>query len=268
MIQWFHNYIPQPILFQWNWLSVHWYGLIIAAAIIVGYIITARFTSKNNFSRKLWGDMLFYSVISGLVGARLYHVILELPYYFRNPIGIFEVWHGGLAIHGAIIGGGLAVYYFSRKHNWQYTKVLDILVMALLLGQAFGRWGNYFNQELFGMPTNLSWGIFIEMANRPAEYLQYNYFHPTFLYEFVANILLFIFLLMIYRYKNKIAGLTASVYLVGYGIIRFCLEFLRIDRTPEVAGLRWPQWASIIIVLLVAIYWFKLRDLQKLNKPV
>ncbi|MFW0862588.1 MAG: prolipoprotein diacylglyceryl transferase [Candidatus Komeilibacteria bacterium] len=266
MLNWLHSYIPQPILFQWGWLSVYWYGLLIAIAVIIGFVLTARIASKKEYDQKVWYDMLFYSLIGGFIGARLYHVILELPYYFKNPLEIFQVWHGGLAIHGGIIGGGLVVYYFAKKNKWKVLSVLDILVLAMPLAQALGRWGNYFNQELFGLPV--TWGIFIEAINRPLEYVQFSYFHPTFLYESLANILLFILLLFLYKYKSKVVGLTTSIYLLSYSLIRFILEFIRIDRTPELWGLRWPQWASLIIILLVLIYWAKPKDLQKSNKPV
>ena len=268
MFHWLHNYIPQPILWQWGWLSVYWYGLIIAVAIAIGFIITTRLAQQRGYEIKLWYDMLFYGLIGGLIGARLYHVFLELPYYISRPLEIFQVWHGGLAIHGAIIGGGAAVYYFIRKYKWQFSQVLDILVLAMILGQALGRWGNYFNQELFGLPTDRAWGIFIEAINRPELFPGSHYFHPTFLYEFLLNIVLFILLLIVYKYKRHISGLTVSVYLVGYSLIRFCLEFLRIDRTPELWGWRWPQWASLIIIVIVGIYWFRQKGLQSLNKRV
>jgi len=268
MIQWLHNYIPQPILFQWGWLSVYWYGLIIAGAIVIGFVLTSHLAKQRGFVLKIWYDILFYAMIGGLVGARLYHVLLEVPYYFTHPLAILQVWQGGLAIHGAIIGGGLVIYYLSRRYKLVFVKILDILVLAMILGQAMGRWGNYFNQELFGLPTSQSWGIFISVVNRPVEFMSNVHFHPTFLYEFCANLLLFILLLIMYKYKYKIVGLTTSVYLVGYSIIRFCLEFIRIDRTPDLWGLRWPQWASIIIVILVGIYWFYQKGLQKSNKPV
>ena len=189
MFQWLHSYIPQPILFQWGWLSVYWYGFIIAIAIVIGFLITIRFSKQRGFDDKLWYDMLFYSLISGLIGARLYHVILELPYYLSHPLQILQVWQGGLAIHGGIIGGALAIYYFARKNKWSFFKIADILVIVLILGQAMGRWGNYFNQEIFGTPTSLSWGIPIEMQNRPAQYLSSQYFHPTFLYESILNLI-------------------------------------------------------------------------------
>jgi len=266
MLNWLHSYIPQPILFHWGWLSVYWYGLLIAIAVVIGFILTTRIACKKGYDKKVWYDMLFYSLLGGFIGARLYHIILELPYYLKNPLEIFQVWHGGLAIHGGIIGGGLVVYYFAKKNKWAVLSILDILVIAMPLGQALGRWGNYFNQELFGLPA--SWGIFIEAINRPLDYISFSYFHPTFLYESIANILLFTLLLFVYKYKSKITGLTTSIYLLMYSVIRFVLEFVRIDRTPELWGLRWPQWASIIIIVIVVIYWFKSRGLQKSNKPV
>ena len=258
-----HSYIPQPILFQWGWLSIYWYGLIIACAVLIGFVLTTKLAIYKGYEKKAWQDMLFYSMIGGFIGARLYHVLLELPYYFLHPLEVFQVWNGGLAIHGAIIVGGLVIYYFAKKNKWSVLSVLDISVIAMIFGQALGRWGNYFNQELFGLPTDKAWGIFIEAVNRPLEYLSFSYFHPTFFYEFILNILLFIILILAYKYKSNILGLTTSIYLIGYSLIRFGLEFLRIDRTPELALLRWPQWASIIIILLVVFYRLRAKSLAK-----
>jgi phosphatidylglycerol---prolipoprotein diacylglyceryl transferase len=264
MIQWFHNFIPQPILFQWGWLSLYWYGFIMAIAILIGFVITTRLARREGYSEKQWYDMLFYSLIASLVGARLYHVFLELPYYISHPLEVLQVWHGGLAIHGAIIGAILIVYFYTKKNKCQFAQTLDILVIALIFGQALGRWGNFFNQELFGLPTDLPWGIFIDVMNRPEAFISYTYFHPTFLYESVLSLLLLMGLLVVYKYKKRIVGLVATIYLLGYSMIRFWLEFIRIDKTPELWGLRWPQWASLLIVFLVIIYWV----LPKLKKSV
>ena len=239
-----------------------------ASVVVIGFLLTAKLAKQRGFDNSSWHDVLFYSLIGGFIGARLYHVFLELPYYLSHPLQVLQVWQGGLAIHGGLIGGGLVLYYFSRKNKWSFLKVSDIMVIALILGQALGRWGNYFNQELFGLPTDRAWGIFIDTINRPVAFINFNYFHPTFLYEFMANIVLFVSLLVVYRYRHKVLGLTTFVYLVGYSVIRFCLEFVRIDKTPELWGLRWPQWASIVIIFLVVIYWTYQKDLQNSSKPV
>jgi len=269
MIQWLHNFIPQPILLQWGWLTVYWYGLIVAVAIIVGVLVVSKMIKNQSWPIQSLDGILFWGLLGGLVGARLYHVILEWSYYRTDFLAIVKVWHGGLAIHGAWLGGLLVIYFIARHYKLSLFKLLDILVVGLVFGQAIGRWGNFFNQELFGLPTSLPWGIYIDLVNRPISYLLANYFHPTFLYESLLNLALFLILYLVYKKRKELIGLTTSVYLIGYSLIRFSLEFIRIDKTPEFWGLRWPQWFSLIIIGLVVLYWFLLRTtLSKSKKPV
>jgi phosphatidylglycerol:prolipoprotein diacylglycerol transferase len=255
MLQWFHNFSPQPILFHWGWLTVYYYGLLVALGIVVGGLVVARLAKKQDWPSAVGDNLLFWGLVGGLIGARLYHVFLEWPYYRQNLLAIFEIWNGGLAIHGAWLGGLVAIYFVCRRHRLSFPKTLDVLAIGLILGQAIGRWGNFFNQELFGRPTNLPWGIFIDWANRPAEYLSVSYFHPTFLYESGLDLILFFLLFFFFSRIKQLAGLTISLYLVGYSLIRFLLEFVRIDDTPEIWGWRWPQWFSLFIIVLVAVYW-------------
>lgn len=269
MNNWIQNLRPSPILIEWGIWQIHWYGLLIAIAIVIGIIVTTKLARARKIPTKAWDNILFYGLIGGLIGARLYHVILEWQYYYQNPVDIIKVWQGGLAIHGAILGGLLIVYLLCKRYKLFLWQVTDILIIGVLIGQIIGRWGNFFNQELFGLPTGLPWGIYIELLNRPAGYLASNYFHPTFLYESLANLILLIVILEIYKRRYQLSGLITGVYLIGYSVIRFFLEFIRIDRTPELWGLRWPQWASLIIILGVAVYWLHFRKgLPKLKKSV
>ncbi|OIO47771.1 MAG: prolipoprotein diacylglyceryl transferase [Parcubacteria group bacterium CG1_02_37_51] len=268
MFNWLHTYHPQPILFEIGWFRVHWYGLIMVIAILVGLWLVNRLAQQQEFAKAQWDKLVFYVLLSGLLGARLYHVFLEWTYYQEHLLDIFKVWQGGLAIHGAIIFGAAIVYLFCRRQQWSLFLVLDIMSLGIILGQAIGRWGNYFNQEIFGQPTDLPWGIFINEINRPLELMQTVYYHPTFLYESLLNLILFIILYFSFNRLIRWPGLVFSGYLVGYSIIRFSLEFLRIDHTLVVVGMRWPQIFSIFVIFLVIFAWLLRLVLPKLKKDV
>ena len=180
---------------------------------------------------------------------------------------IFKIWEGGLAIHGAMIAGFLVIYFYGKKKKINPWLLADLVVVALALAMAIGRWGNYFNQELFGRPTALPWGILILAENRPPEFMTDNFFHPTFLYESLGNLLIFLILFSWHKIRltknknnpDKIQGLgnIALVYFILYSIERFLLEFLRLDFSPYFLGMRWAQFFSLLIVficLMIIIY--------------
>jgi phosphatidylglycerol:prolipoprotein diacylglycerol transferase len=283
MFSFLNNFHPKPILLQLGPIAIYWYGVFVVAGIIAGIIVTMRLAKIYGISKDEVFDLAFYLVIFGLLGGRLYAVLLFPGYYFRNPIEIFKVWHGGLAIHGAILAGliTLAVYTWQKKQSfWQWA---DIIAPALALGQAIGRWGNYFNQELFGKPTNLPWGIPINFFNRPAEYVNFEYFHPTFLYESLLNLVVFGALMGLHAYRLKkqesrsknqgttekqetglekqnywlrvtgygllnTPGTIALLYLIMYSLVRITMEFLRLDETPEFFGIRFPVLVSMVVI--------------------
>jgi len=202
-------------------------------------------------------DLAFWLIIIGIIGARIYDVFLQLPYYLEHPFQALQIWKGGLAIHGAIIAGLITIYIFSKKRKIYFFKLTSLIVPGLVLGQAIGRFGNYFNQELFGLPTNLPWGIPINFINRPLEYINEIYFHPTFLYESLGSLLIFIVLFFIYNFTFKRAKFSnyffvwsTSLYMILYSILRFSLEYLRIDQTPDFLEMRWPQVISLIIIFI------------------
>jgi phosphatidylglycerol:prolipoprotein diacylglycerol transferase len=177
-------------------------------------------------------------------------------------LDIFKIWQGGLAIHGAMIAGLLVLYIYGKKNDLKFGFLADLFVIGLPLAMFFGRFGNYFNMELFGLPTDLPWGIPIIEAKRPAQYLTSTYFHPTFLYESLWNLIIFIVLfawhkLRLNKYKNpdKIQGLgnIALIYFILYSLGRFLNEFLRLDYSPYFLGLRWAQFISLIIIIVCLI---------------
>lgn len=254
MINFLHTYSPDPILITLGPLTVHWYGVFMVTGILLAIGIALKLAERYAISKNDVIDMVFYLVIFGIIGARLYHVFLEIEYYRAEPLNIFKVWNGGLAIHGAVIAGLAVVWVFVRKKNIDFWKMTSIIVPGLSLGQAIGRWGNYFNQEIFGTPTNAPWGIPIEPANRVFEYYNATYFHPTFLYESILNLCAFGMLIYLHHLitKKKIDfKIITLVYIVLYSAIRFSMEFIRTDATPEVLGIRWPQLLSAALIIII-----------------
>ncbi|MEJ5230510.1 MAG: prolipoprotein diacylglyceryl transferase, partial [Pseudothermotoga sp.] len=195
-------------------------------------------------------ELIFYAVIFGIVGARLFYVIFNLRYYTKNPIEIFMVWHGGLAIQGAVLFAIVTCVVYARyRKGVSFTtfQVLDLGAAYLPLGQAIGRWGNFFNYEAFGGPTNLPWKMYVPLRFRPVGYLQYEYFHPTFLYESIWDLLIF-FLLTRYMSKNrKNFGEVFALYLCFYSLGRICIERLRLD-SLYLGNLRSAQLFSAIMI--------------------
>ncbi len=247
LVNFLHNYNPQPILLRLGFWNVHWYGLLISCAIFLGLVLIIKIAPSYKYH---FQNIVFNIVIFGFIGARIYYVANEFSYYYAYPFEIFKIWEGGLGIYGAVIGGALALFIYARQHNLSFLFLADLLSPVLILGQALGRWGNYFNQEIFGKPTNLPWGIPINISNRPLDFLNFQYFHPCFFYEFILNLFIFIILFSLLKSQIKkitpLPGIVFSCYLVLYALVRFLSEFLRIDHEPMLLGLRLGQIFAII----------------------
>ncbi|MDD5110105.1 MAG: prolipoprotein diacylglyceryl transferase [Patescibacteria group bacterium] len=254
-----HTFNPSPILFHLGPLTVYWYGFFVVLAIAAGVgVIRVLAVGRKLGTPETVYDLAFYVIIAAVIGARLYAVLLFWPQYLANPLEIFAVWHGGMAIHGAILAGALTILWYCRHKKLPFFEWADLIVIAVALGQAIGRWGNYFNQELFGRPTNRPWGIFIDPAHRPPGFETNAYFHPTFLYESVLNLGLF-FTLLVFLKRRKNAGQVGAAYLVGYGVIRLLMEQYRIDLTPVFSGVRFPVVVSLALIAFGAAllsYWW------------
>lgn len=254
MFNWLHTNLPDPVLLSIGPVSVHWYGLLMVVGLGLGYMAARYWWERAGRGRKDFDDLFFHLALWGFVGARLYHVLNEVGFYFRNPGSIFAIWNGGLAIHGAILAGVLVLYVFYRKGRiGSPLLVADISVVGLVIGQAIGRWGNYFNQELFGSPSSAAWSIPIAFENRPPGYELAEFFHPTFLYESLGALVLFALLWMLHTRrveKGMRVGVITSVYLLGYSILRIIMETFRIDDVPEVLGVRLPLLVSAVLVVI------------------
>jgi phosphatidylglycerol---prolipoprotein diacylglyceryl transferase len=253
MVNFLTNFSPSAVLLDFGSVKIYWYGFLVTLAILTAFWLALKLAKDDVLRQHLW-DLFFYLVIFGLVGARLYHAFFyNFDYFYHNPLVIFKVWQGGLAIHGSIIAGFMVIYFYTRKHKLSFWRIMDLLAVVMPLGQAIGRWGNYFNQELFGKPCNNSWCIPIDQVNRPFSYQFNNNFQPVFLYESILNLCLFVILLIINKFFKKNSGLLTSVYLIGYSVIRFFMEFLRLDTEVYYFGLKPVQWFCLAIIVTVII---------------
>lgn len=259
-----HYFNPEPILISLGPLTIYWYGVFMVSGILAGLLVTLRLAKYYNISKDSIFDLFFWLIISGIIGARIYDIFLNFNYYLIHPLQTLKIWEGGLAIHGAIIAGLIMLFIFSKQQKFNFWKIGALIVPGLALGQAIGRWGNYFNQELFGLPTNSFIGIPINIINRPAQYIFNDFFQPTFLYESTGSLLIFFLLLGLNFYFIKKQRLNksfyvwiVSLYMILYSILRFGLEFIRLDETPYFSGLRFPQVISLFIIslsLLILIF--------------
>lgn len=272
-----HSYLPSPILIKIGWLEIHWYGFLIALGAFLAFLLVLRLGQKYGLAKEKIYDLAFYLIIFGLIGDRLYYVIYAWPYYSQHLLDIFKIWQGGLAIHGAMIAGILVIFLYGQKKKINPWLIADIFIMALPLAMAFGRWGNYFNQELFGRPTDLAWGIPILPEKRPLEFLSNNYFQPTFLYESIWDLLIFVIIygwhkIRLAKYKNpeSIRGLgnITLTYFILYSLGRFFNEFLRTDYSPYFLGLRWAQFFSLIIIGVCLVILLTKKIKKKFKKAV
>jgi len=247
------TYHPSPIAFNVGPLAIRWYGLLIVISIILGIWLVIFQAKKYNINKEKILDLSFYLLIFGLIGARLYYILLFPKYFFSHPSDIIKIWQGGLGIFGACFAGLLVIFFYAKKHHLSYLLLLDLIVPALILGQTIGRWGNYFNGELYGRQTGLPWGIPVNSA----------YFHPCFLYESFWNFAVFLNLIMLQRKKSPFPGEIFSFYLILYPLGRFFVEFIRIDPQPIIFNLRLAQIISLILFISGIVLLFKLRAKAK-----
>ncbi len=254
MISFLHSFLPSPIILDLGLIKIYWYGLVLSLAFFICLLVLLKLAENSGLSKARILDLIFYLIVFGLIGARLGQVLFYNPAYFLSaPLEMVKVWHGGLSILGAIIAGWLTIIFYSKKQGLSFWPLADLATVVLPLGQALGRWGNYFNQELFGRPCNYQWCIPINLANRPEQYLNFEYFHPVFLYESILCFLLFIFCFLSFKYKKTATGEITLLYLIGYGAIRFLMEALRLDLTKQLLGLSWMQWLCLAVIIIVLI---------------
>ena len=239
---------PSTIAFNLFGVPIYMYVIIMACAIFVAIIIANSFFNKTNTasSKDVIIEHAVYIIFSGILGARLYYCLLNFHYYIANPLEILDIRQGGLSIHGAILGGILCLFFVSHKTRISLLKYLDAISTATILGQAIGRWGNYFNSEAYGLPVkSQTWGVLIPESRRIPEYMQYSLYHPTFLYESILDLIAFGILSYIYFKFNKYKGVTFFSYLMIYALIRFCIEQIRIDSALNIDSIPIAQIVSV-----------------------
>lgn len=259
---------PSPIIFGIGPFALSYHGLLIALGIAVGTWLTGRELAKKGYDGALALGSLFLVVPLGLVGARLYHVLTEYHRYTRNPFPkVLEGWEGGLGIYGAVAGGFLGLLLFSWYRGITPLALADAAAPGLVLGQAIGRWGNYFNQELFGRPSDLPWAIGIAPENRPTEFADATSFHPTFLYESLWDVLVCLALLWVARrFSERLKGGDVFVLYVSlYSVGRFLVETLRIDEAFVVgSSIRGNLLVSGILALgAAAVLFLRHRSVRR-----
>ena len=244
------------IAFSIGHFDIHYYGIIMFFAILCGIVVMYKIAKNfyKDVDTDIILDILPVIIISAIVGARVYYVLMDFQYYINHLSEIIAVWNGGLSIHGALIGGITAGFILTKKYKLSFLKYADVFAYGLLIGQAIGRFGNYFNCEAFGMPTKLPFGLFIPTIYRPAEYLHYEYFHPTFLYESLWNILVFLILFFVVRKIPKVAdGTVFFSYLILYSAGRFFIEQIRIDSVLDILGVPVAQLVSVGVTFISII---------------
>jgi len=256
-------------------LFIYFYGIIIAFGALAAVWMSLKEAKRKGFNSDFVWDMVPWLIIAGIIGARLWHVLtpsksmgVGAEYYFTHPIEIIKIRQGGLGIPGAILGGVIALILYTKKNKLNFFAWADIIVPGLALAQAIGRWGNFINQELYGKPTDLPWGIFIDKVHRLPEYMQYAHYHPLFLYESIWNLMNMFGLLWLERQSGKklLEGDLLWTYLIIYPFGRFMLEFLRLD-VSYVGGVNANQ-VTMLVVMAFAITMLLVRHRKNKSKII
>lgn len=255
---------PGEIAFNIGNYSVHYYGICISVGIVIGLLI-AYFICKNfykDFNADVIFDVAIPVIIGGIIGARLYYCLLSWGYYSHNLMEIFQIYKGGMSIHGGILGGILAGIMYAKIKKLPILKLCDIFSFALVTGQIIGRWGNFFNSEAFGLPCNSSnfLKLYIPLDKRPPMFAHYDFFHPTFLYESLLNILVLVSLFYILKIDKPKDGTIFFTYLILYSLVRIFVETLRIDSITSVMGVPVAFVVSIAIILISLYFYLGLRE--------
>ena len=242
-------------------LFIRFYGIILMTGAVAGAFLARRQAKKHGYDPEIVWDLFIYLLIGGIVGARIWHILTPSPstgitagWYLTHPLDALAVWKGGLGIPGAVIGGLIALFVYSRKTGIDFAEWTDIAAPGLALGQAIGRWGNFFNQELYGAPTNLPWKLYIDPSHRLASYANVEYYHPLFLYESIWNLMNMFLLLWISRkfVDSLKQGDVFLIYLIVYPIGRFLLEFLRLD-SSLVDGININQTVMAVVAVCAGL---------------
>ena len=247
-------------------IQIYWYSIFIFIGMLVACFLIYKEAKKRGIEEDFLVNLTFNTIIIGIIGARLYYVLFNFSYYLDNPVEIFQIWNGGLAIHGGIIAGLLFIIYYCKKHEVNLWKMLDIIVVGLIIAQAIGRWGNFFNSEAYGPITTAAHlkSLGIPQFIIDGMYILGEYRQPTFFYESVWCLFGFLAMLIIRQYKYLKIGQLTSLYLIWYGIIRFIIEAMRID-SLMLGPIKMAQLVSIVFVISGIIIFIKSIKSKKEN---
>jgi prolipoprotein diacylglyceryl transferase len=241
-------------------LAVHWYGIILAFAISVSIIVSLWQARLFRVSRNQVIRLILCCIPMGLLAARLYYIAANWSFYRGSPNEWLKIWHGGLALHGAFLGILVTVLIFTYNNRLSFLRWADLLSPGFAIAQAIGQWGNFINQEAFGYPTNALWGIYIDFAYRPHGFEQYDFFHPTFLYESILTVFIFLVIALVNVYKETKTRSgqdgTFLLYIFLYSLGRFFIEGYRID-SEMVYGMRLAQAVCLFLIVTAPLIWMK-----------
>jgi phosphatidylglycerol---prolipoprotein diacylglyceryl transferase len=266
-----------PTGFKLGAFTIHYYALLILLGILLGLLLTWRRAISRGKSIDFLIDALPWVFVGGVVGARIWHILsppqsmvahgITTRYYLTHLLEAIAIWKGGIGIIGAMAGGGLALWIYSRKRAVQLDEWLDIIAPGLALAQSIGRWGNFINQEVYGLPSNLPWAIFIDPQHRMPGYADFSTYHPLFFYEAIWSFLNMLFILWIGRkYKKQLkTGSLFLIYLIFYGVGRVGLEFLRLDVSTW-QGVNLNQTAMLVVVITACFLLYN-RQKDKYEAP-
>ena len=263
--------IPSPPqnTFDIGPLTIHFYGIMIGIGVLVAAIVTQRRYQKFGGDPTILDRVILWTVVIGFLGARLAYVSTHTARYEGRWYAVLFIWEGGLALYGGLTAGALAAVYMMRKLNGDFPMFTDAVAVGLPLAQAIGRFGNYFNQELFGTPSSLPWAVEIDPGNRPAEYVDFETFHPTFLYEALWNVFITVpIILYAERRFDLRKGASFPIYMIVYGTIRFLTELLRTDTTFRLLGLSRNGYVSIGAILGGAVLLYFVQKRGAPREPV
>jgi len=249
------GYIPSPKdgIVHIGPIPLHAYGLMLAIGVLVAVYVAEKRWAKAGHDPKEIGQIAVPVVIAGVIGARVYHLFTGYKWSRDGIVGTVEIWKGGLSIWGAVGGGLIAVLIVSRVRHLDWLAIADAMAPGIVLAQSIGRWGNYFNQELFGRPTTLPWALKIDPAHRPAGYTTFATFHPTFLYESLWCLLVFGTLLYVERRFTLRTGQVFALYVALYTFGRVWFEALRVDEASRIFGVRFNLLLSAVLCVVGAI---------------
>ncbi len=246
--------IPDPNFILIRTFTIKWYGFLIACAVLIAYFLADKEMIKNSIKSTSAEAIPIYVIAFGFIGARLGFVVQNIPYFSKNLLEVVRIWDGGLSIHGAILGGLIGIWIAASIYREKFLKIANLIAPTIFLAGAIGRFGNFFNQEIIGQPTDVWWKMYIAPQNRPAGYENFDFFHPVFLYESI----LFVFFYLIYLCLSKKYGsrFGFAYTLIFYSVTRIIVEFWRIDYKPTLGPFDLAQLVSfgiILIGLIVAV---------------